>query len=55
MDLSFLLRGLIIGFSIAAPVGPIYKFAYWFYMAIICVFEEHCILVGGDIFETCFY
>jgi len=38
MDLSFLLRGLIIGFSIAAPVGPIYKFAYWFYMAIICVF-----------------
>lgn len=23
MDISFLLRGLIIGFSIAAPVGPI--------------------------------
>ena len=23
MDLSFLLRGIIIGFSIAAPVGPV--------------------------------
>jgi arginine exporter protein ArgO len=23
MDISFLLKGLIIGFSIAAPVGPI--------------------------------